>query len=201
MASAPTIWRGRARTVTLASRDVTIHALESSPARGGGPCEAWWRGCRARPRHLRQRCAAATSPCRGGTGSDHPHRARLQGHLYPLPRARHRAARSAPSATSPCSAAPRPGPFDLSQAISLDKLAAAATARELEHLLLPLRAGLDDIPALSLDPDQAGSLRQGRVLTGVAADDGQHFAMLGDIPVALVEVSNREVQVVRGFNL
>lgn len=95
----------------------------------------------------------------------------------------------------------RAGPFTLSQAISLDKLAAAAMARELEHLLLPLRAGLDDIPALSLDPDQAGSLRQGRVLTGIAADDGLRFALLGETPVALVEVLNREVRVVRGFNL
>ncbi|WP_287980818.1 tRNA pseudouridine(55) synthase TruB [Sphingomonas sp.] len=93
------------------------------------------------------------------------------------------------------------GPFDLSQAISLDKLHEAAMARELEHLLLPLRAGLDDIPALALSPDQAGALRQGRVLAGIAADDGSAFAMLGDVPVALVEVEDGSVRVVRGFNL
>ena len=93
------------------------------------------------------------------------------------------------------------GPFTLAQAITLDNLAGAAKARELEHYLLPLRAGLDDIPALPLDPDQAGALRQGRVLTGIAADDGSYFAMLGDIPVALVEAEAREVRVVRGFNL
>ena len=93
------------------------------------------------------------------------------------------------------------GPFTLAQAISLDKLADAAMARELEHMILPLRAGLDDIPALPLDPDQAGSLRQGRVLTGIAADDGLCFALLGETPVALVEVLDREVRVVRGFNL
>lgn len=93
------------------------------------------------------------------------------------------------------------GPFDLSHAISLDKLGKAAKARTLEHLLLPLRAGLDDIPALSLTPDQAGALRQGRVLAGIAADDGQYFACLHDVPVALVEMVNREVRVVRGFNL
>lgn len=95
----------------------------------------------------------------------------------------------------------RAGPFGLAQAISLDKLAQSAMARTLEHHLLPLRAGLDDIPALPLDPDQAGALRQGRVLTGVNAEDGQHFALSGDTPVALVEVANREVRVVRGFNL
>lgn len=99
----------------------------------------------------------------------------------------------------------RAGPFRAEQAISLDKLAELGHARRLEDILLPLRAGLDDIPALSLTPDQAGALRQGRVLAGIAADavrdGGQAFAMLGDTPVALVEVRDREVRVVRGFNL
>ena len=95
----------------------------------------------------------------------------------------------------------RAGPFGLDQAISLDKLAQHAMARDLEQILLPLRAGLDDIPALSLDPDQAGALRQGRVLAGHAADDGLHFALQGQTPVALVEVQDGDVRVVRGFNL
>ncbi|MEZ0497092.1 tRNA pseudouridine(55) synthase TruB [Sphingomonas sp. IW22] len=93
------------------------------------------------------------------------------------------------------------GPFTLDHAISLDKLADAAMARTLEDLFLPLRAGLDDIPALSLAPGQAGALRQGRVLTGHAADDGQYFALDGDTPVALVEVLGGNARVVRGFNL
>ena len=95
----------------------------------------------------------------------------------------------------------RAGPFDLSHAISLDKLDEAAKARDLEHLLLPLGAGLDDIPALSLKPDQAGALRQGRVLAGIAAADGLTFALLDETPVALVEVRDGLVTVVRGFNL
>jgi tRNA pseudouridine55 synthase len=93
------------------------------------------------------------------------------------------------------------GPFTLMDSISLDKLDELGHGRALEDKLLPLRAGLDDIPALSLTPDQAGLLRQGRVLIGIAADDGPHFAMLDDVPVALVEVLDREVRVVRGFNL
>lgn len=93
------------------------------------------------------------------------------------------------------------GPFTLESAISLDKLAQAAKDRALEHLLLPLRAGLDDIPALSLTPDQAGLLRRGQVLAGIAADDGQHFALLGETPIALVEARSGLVRVVRGFNL
>jgi tRNA pseudouridine55 synthase len=93
------------------------------------------------------------------------------------------------------------GPFDLTSAISLDKLDELAKGQRLELILLPLRAGLDDIPALSLDPDQAGALRQGRVLVGIAKDDGLYFATLGETPVALVEVTSGEARVVRGFNL
>ena len=93
------------------------------------------------------------------------------------------------------------GPFTLAPAISLDKLNEMGQARTLEQILLPLRAGLDDIPALALDPDQAGALRQGRVLAGISVDDGQYFAMLGDTPVALVEALDEQVRVVRGFNL
>ncbi len=93
------------------------------------------------------------------------------------------------------------GPFTLAQAISLDFLDAAAKDRALEDILLPLRTGLDDIPALALSPDQAGLLRQGRQLIGIAAPDGQCFAMLGEVPVALAEVQTGMLRVVRGFNL
>ncbi|WP_174298225.1 tRNA pseudouridine(55) synthase TruB [Sphingomonas bacterium] len=95
----------------------------------------------------------------------------------------------------------RAGPFGLAGAISLDKLTELGHAHSLEQHLLSLRAGLDDIPALLLTPDQAGALRQGRVLAGIAADDGPAFALLNDVPVALVEVRDREVRVERGFNL
>jgi tRNA pseudouridine55 synthase len=93
------------------------------------------------------------------------------------------------------------GPFGLENAISLDKLAELGQARALDDILLPLRVALDDIPALSLTPDQAGALRQGRVLIGIAADDGQYFAELDAVPVALVEVEDGNVRIVRGFNL
>jgi len=97
------------------------------------------------------------------------------------------------------------GPFTLDGAISLDKLAEIAKARALENVTLPLTAGLDDIPALSVTPDQAGALREGRVLIGIAAPSGAHpaglhLAIEGDIPVALVEVSQAGMRVVRGFN-
>ena len=93
------------------------------------------------------------------------------------------------------------GPFGLDRAISLDILGEAGKARSLEYHLLPLGAGLDDIPALSLTPDQAGALRQGRVLAGIDAADGVTLAILDDVPQALVEIDRGAVSVVRGFNL
>ena len=93
------------------------------------------------------------------------------------------------------------GPFTLEQAISLDKLAESSKARSLEQHLLPLTAGLDDIPALPVTPDQAGALRQGRKLIGIAAQPGLHLATDQNVPVALVELSGDELRVLRGFNL
>jgi tRNA pseudouridine55 synthase len=95
----------------------------------------------------------------------------------------------------------RAGPFTLERAISLDKLAELAKARDLEQALLPLAAGLDDIPALSVTPDQAGALRQGRKVIGIAAKPGLHLAIDQSVPVALVEADAGSLRVVRGFNL
>ena len=93
------------------------------------------------------------------------------------------------------------GPFTLEPAISLDKLAESSKARSLEEHLLPLTAGLDDIPALPVTPDQAGALRQGRKLIGIAAQPGLHLATDQNVPVALVELDGDELRVLRGFNL
>jgi tRNA pseudouridine55 synthase len=93
------------------------------------------------------------------------------------------------------------GPFTLGSAISLDKIGELAKARQLEQALLPLTAGLDDIPALPVTPDQAGLLRQGRKLAGIAAKPGLHLATDKSVPVALVELSEGELRVVRGFNI
>ena len=95
----------------------------------------------------------------------------------------------------------RAGPFGLSGAISLDKLADAAKARSLEEVLLPLEAGLDGIPALSLAPDEAKAIAQGRTLFGQSVDDGTWLAMDGKRPVALVSATAGQLAVIRGFNL
>ena len=95
----------------------------------------------------------------------------------------------------------RAGPFGLRQAISLDKLAEFAKARSLDGAVLPLVAGLDDIPALPVTPEQALLLRHGQRLVGTPAAPGPYLAVSGDTPVALVEVSAGDIRVVRGFNL
>ncbi|UZK65157.1 tRNA pseudouridine(55) synthase TruB [Sphingomonas sp. M1-B02] len=191
--------------VVLASRDVTIHALTlSSPERGGGPSEAWWRG-RAASEALEEsplHQPSAGPPPRAGEELDE---ITLSAHVskgtYIRSLARDIALALGTVGHVTMLRRTRAGPFTLDPAISLDKLADAAKARQLETLLLPLRAGLVDIPALSLTPDQAGLLRQGQVLAGIAAEEGQYFALLGEVPVALVEAQAGFVRVVRGFNL
>ncbi|WP_298282756.1 tRNA pseudouridine(55) synthase TruB [Novosphingobium sp.] len=93
------------------------------------------------------------------------------------------------------------GPFGIEQAISLDKLNDVGQGAALEHILLPLQAGLVDIPALNLDPEQARAVRQGRVLAGLPHDDGLYWAKAGQVPLALVELSGGSLKVSRGFNI
>jgi tRNA pseudouridine55 synthase len=95
----------------------------------------------------------------------------------------------------------RAGPFGLEKAISLDFLNDAAKARALTRTVLPLEAGLDDIPGLPVTPEQAQLLRQGQQLFGIPAMPGLKLATSGGTPVALVEVSDDGCKVVRGFNI
>ena len=212
--------------VVLAGRQVTIHALYSSPARGGGPsapADGGWgppqtvsreEALLHHPADGPQRQVDHAPHDRGSSGgrSDLSLRAgeelgeiTLTAHVskgtYIRSLARDIALALGTVGHVTMLRRTKAGPFDLAPAISLDKLAEAGMARSLEQVILPLRAGLDDIPALSLTPEQAGALRQGRVLSGIARDDGQYFACDGDIPVALIEVEAAEARVVRGFNL
>jgi tRNA pseudouridine55 synthase len=91
----------------------------------------------------------------------------------------------------------RAGPFTLPQAISLDFLGECAKARSLDGALLPLQAGLDDIPAFPVTPEEARLLRLGQRLSRVPPRSGLHLAVDGLTPVALVEGD----RIVRGFNL
>ena len=93
------------------------------------------------------------------------------------------------------------GPFTLDQALSLDKCVELVHGPAPEQALLPLTAGLDDIPALAVDPREAAALQQGKRLPGPRVKPGPYIATLGSVPVALVEVSDEDVKVLRGFNL
>ena len=95
----------------------------------------------------------------------------------------------------------RAGTFTLEQAISLDKLGEIAKGRALTRTVLPLDAGLDDIPGLPVTPEQAKLLRHGQQLFGTPATPGLLLARDGDVPVALVESDGTTIKVVRGFNL
>lgn len=89
------------------------------------------------------------------------------------------------------------GPFTLDQAISLDFLGECAKGGSLDGALLPLQAGLDDIPAFPVTPDEARLLRVGQRLSRVPLASGLHVAVDGTTPVALIEGD----RIVRGFNL
>ncbi|GAA4013784.1 tRNA pseudouridine(55) synthase TruB [Sphingomonas swuensis] len=91
----------------------------------------------------------------------------------------------------------RAGPFGLDGAISLDFLDDCAKGGSLDGALLPLQAGLDDIPAFPVTPEEARLLRVGARLSRVPPAGGLHLAVEGQTPVALVEGD----RIVRGFNL
>ena len=201
--------------VVLASRDVTIHSL-SSPVRGGGPVQLVEGGFRERdglgePPSTTVQADGGPPPRAGEELRDAPlphsplKEVTLTAHVskgtYIRSLARDIAIALGTVGHVTMLRRTKAGPFDLTSAISLDKLDELAKASALEDVFLPLRVALDDIPALSLTPDQAGALRQGRILAGIAADDGQYFAELDAVPVALVEVEDGDVRVVRGFNM
>nr|WP_246617071.1 tRNA pseudouridine(55) synthase TruB [Sphingomonas yunnanensis] len=196
--------------VVLATRDVTVHGLDvrkSSRARKRGPARSDGGGEPAMSESLAESplhhspSPSGPSPLAGEDLQEVTLTASVSKGTYIRSLARDIALALGTVGHVTYLRRTKAGPFTLAEAISLDKLDELAKARGLEHSLLPLGAGLDDIPALSLTPDQAGALRQGRVLAGIAADDGQALALLGETPVALVEVESGLARVIRGFNL
>lgn len=93
------------------------------------------------------------------------------------------------------------GPFSLNHAISLDNLNEIGKGAAIEDYILPFEAGLDGIPALTLNPEQARRVQQGQKMTGFAMDDGQYYAQDGEQnPLALIELCEGELRIIRGFN-
>jgi tRNA pseudouridine55 synthase len=196
----------KGEAVELASRNVTIHALEILPGtgRGGADEVGGGEGLRAHPTSRED-----ARPFQHPAGGPPPHAgedqitflANVSKGTYIRSLARDIAHALGTCGTVTMLRRAKAGPFDLGHAISLDKLNEIGEGASLEQILLPLEAGLDDIPAIDLDPEQARAVRQGRVLTGLPQDDGLHWARLGHTPVALMELTGGDARVVRGFNL
>ena len=188
--------------VEMKTRSVTIHALhlKSSPGRGGGPAQPV-EGCPAIERATPLRQPFGSPPPLPGEDVDE---ITLTAHVskgtYIRSLARDIALALGTVGHVTMLRRLKAGPFTLASAISLDKLDEAARRGDLGGVMLPLTAGLDDIPALPVTPDEALALRQGKMLMG-KPHTGLLLAMLGETPVALVESSGPEVRVVRGFNL
>jgi tRNA pseudouridine55 synthase len=92
-------------------------------------------------------------------------------------------------------------PFTLAQAISMDRLNALADGEALGGAILPLSAGFGDIPRLDVDESEARRLRTGQSLPDYPAAPGTYLALQGGDPIALVELDDGALRVVRGFNL
>ncbi len=192
--------------VVLATRSVVVHSLQSSPhsgegdqpqAGGGGfpqAADVW-------PTPSTTVCAGGPPPRAGEELEDITLLATVSKGTYIRSLAGDIALTLGTVGHVTMLRRTKAGPFTLEAAISLDSLGEHAKGRTLEQILLPLRAGLDDIPALVLTPDQAGALRQGRQVVGIHAPPGSYFATEGSVPVALVEHDGVGVKVVRGFNL
>jgi tRNA pseudouridine55 synthase len=189
--------------VVLASRDVTVFALslKSSPERGGGT-RSVTEGAVPIMRQAQPDPSTVYDGSPPRSGEDF---VTLSAHVskgtYIRSLARDIALALGTVGHVTMLRRTKAGPFSLSQAISLDKLFESAKRGALDENTLPIRTALDDIPALALSPEQAGLIHHGQVLTGIAACDGLHLALSGEIPLALVEVSGGNVRSVRRFNL
>ena len=186
----------KGEAVELASRAVTVFSLSPLPFRGGAG------GGGFPPDATLQVESPHPNPSPEGEGLEHlTLLAKVSKGTYIRSLARDIALALGTCGTVTMLRRVQAGPFTLEHAISLDMLNEIGKGAPLEQRLLPLEAGLDDIPAIDLDPEQARAVRQGRVLTGLPHDDGLHWARLGTIPVALLELAGGDARVVRGFNL
>jgi tRNA pseudouridine55 synthase len=200
----------RGETVEMAARRVIVHDIRTSPARGGGPRS----GGGVQPLHGGQR--GEGEPLHRPAGGPPPRAGEvlesitLTAHVskgtYIRSLARDIALACGTVGHVSMLRRTRAGPFGRDVAISLDLLAESAKGRSLEAHLLPLEAGLDGIPALSLAPGEARVIRTGGTLSGQSAEgrllsDGLYLAKDGAVPVALVMVHAGVMAVERGFNL
>jgi tRNA pseudouridine55 synthase len=186
-------------TVELATRNVTVHSLEILPGTGRGTARSAVEAVAQTPQQPLYQPSAGPPPRSGEEFVTLAATVSKGTYIRSLARDIARALDTCGHVTM--LRRTKAGPFTLEQAISLDKIGEAAKGRTLEQHLLPLTAGLDDIPAFSVTPGQARALRQGRTLAGIAAKPGLLIATDAEGPVALVELREGVLRVVRGFNL
>ena len=96
------------------------------------------------------------------------------------------------------------GPFEVSDAISFETLDELAKDRKLDEFLLPLEAGLHDLPELSCTPEGAAKLRNGNSGMVRASDieyGDECWASLDGIPVAIGVYKSGELHPNRVFVL
>jgi tRNA pseudouridine55 synthase len=187
--------------VEMKTRSVTVHELNILPGTGRGTARSAVEGSAPASEQPLHQPAAGPPPRAGEELDSVTLAARVSKGTYIRSLARDIARAVGTVGSVTMLRRTKAGPFTLERAISLDKLADLGHARQLEQALLPLTAGLDDIPALPVTPDQARLLRQGQKVIGTAAHQGLHLATDQSVPVALVELSEGELRVVRGFNL
>lgn len=108
------------------------------------------------------------------------------------------------------------GPFTLDDAVALPHLEQLAAEGDVESVLLPVRAPLDDIPAVALTEAEAYRMRCGQPVALLRRSDRERLArldpetqeadrlvlaVLGETPVALARINGAELRPVRVLNI
>ena len=95
------------------------------------------------------------------------------------------------------------GQFSLKNAISLDFLENLSDSAAASQYVVPVLAALDDIPALSITPEEAQKLRHGQLLETkpTMADAPIYKAICGGVLIALIETHEKGLKPMRVFNL
>ncbi|MFC4292299.1 tRNA pseudouridine(55) synthase TruB [Sphingorhabdus arenilitoris] len=169
--------------VQMKSREVTIYSLRVSPPVDEHQITMQGTGDAAELAEVRLTAHVSKGTYIRSLARDIAHAAGTVGHVTMLRRV-------------------KAGPFSLESAISLDKLNEIGEGAAANDFILPFEAGLDDIPVLDLSPDAVMAVRQGRVVTGIATDDGLYWARDAEMrPVAMIELFAGTLKIVRGFNI
>ena len=96
------------------------------------------------------------------------------------------------------------GPFELDDAVTLDRIDELAKSPELDQLLLPLEVGLSDLPELATTQDGALKMRNGNpgiVMVGDVAYGDEAWASLDGQAVAVGRYKGGELHPSRVFSL